>query len=198
MAGRRIVAILGVAVVALAVGGSALAASITVRVEGKTQSIFGALPVKTDAASAQQALEVASVLGEFHYAVTVTSFGPYVSQIGKYAGAGAAGWVFKVNGVSPPVGADQVVLEDGDEVLWYWATFTAEGGPRTLALKPDAKANCYVVTSLDDAGLASVPAATLLVDGRRVKTTAGKACVGKHRGLVKAFAVGAVRSNAVR
>lgn len=198
MAHRRSVAILVVGLTSLALAGSALAASITIRVEGKTQTIFGALPVKADAGNAQQALEVASVLGEFHYGLAVSSFGTYVSQIGKYAGTGASGWVFKVNGVSPPVGADQVVLADGDEVLWYWATFTAEGGPRTLTLRADTRPNCYVVAARDDAGQATVPAATLLVDGRRVKTTAGKACVGKHRGLVKAFAVGAVRSNAVR
>ena len=152
MAHRRSVAILVVGLTSLALAGSALAASITIRVEGKTQTIFGALPVKADAGNAQQALEVASVLGEFHYGLTVSSFGTYVSQIGKYAGTGASGWVFKVNGVSPPVGADQVVLADGDEVLWYWATFTAEGGPRTLTLRADTRPNCYVVAARDDAG----------------------------------------------
>ena len=45
--------------------------------------------------------------GEFHYAVATASFGVYVSQI-KYLAAGTSGWVFKVNGVSPPVGADKV------------------------------------------------------------------------------------------
>ena len=41
------------------------------------------------------------------------SFGPYVSQIGRYPAEGTTGWVFKVNGVSPPVGADAVVLGGG-------------------------------------------------------------------------------------
>jgi hypothetical protein len=37
------------------------------------------------------------------------------------------------------------------------------------------------------------------VDGRRAKAGAnGRACVGKHVGLVRAYAVGAVRSNAVK
>ena len=61
--------------------------------------------------------------------------------------------MFKVNGVSPPVGADQVTLADGDEVLWYYATFSDTGGPRTLSLKATA-ANCYAVSSFDDAGKA--------------------------------------------
>ena len=48
-------------------------------------------------------------------------------------GRGQHGWVFKVNGVSPPVGADQVALKDGDTVLWYWAEFGSTGGPPTLS-----------------------------------------------------------------
>ena len=128
------------------------------RVEGKTQPIFGSVPVKVDAPNALVALDAASTLGEFYVQLTQSSFGTYVSQIGRYPGAGSAGWVFKVNGVSPPVGADQVVLKDGDEVLWYYATFSDTGGPPTLALKA-ATANCYTVSSFDDAGKASPPRA---------------------------------------
>jgi hypothetical protein len=122
-----------------------------------------------------------------------------VSQVGRYPAAGAAGWVFKVNGASPPVGADAVTLKDGDEVLWYYATFSDAGGPPTLSLEA-AGANCYTVTSFDDAGKSSAAAGALIkVDGRRFKAAAdGKACVGKHRGQVRAYAVGAVRSNAVK
>ena len=107
--------------------------------------------------------------GEFYYAVTTSSFGDYVSQIGKYAAAGSAGWVFKVNGVSPPVGADKVVLKDGDVVLWYCATFGAAGGPPTLELRR-LPGNCYRVESLDDAGTRTRTAATatLHADGKRV------------------------------
>ena len=91
------------------------------------------------------------------------------------------------------------MLKDGDEVLWYYATFSDTGGPRTLALKA-ATANCYTVSSVDDAGKASPAAgAQVQVDGRRFKAGAnGKACVGRHVGLVRAYAVGAVRSNAVK
>ena len=145
------------------------------------------------------ALDAASVFGEFYVQVTQSSFGPYISQIGRYPGAGASGWVFKVNGASPPVGADQVTLNDGDEVLWYYATFSDTGGPSTLALK-STSTDCYAVTSYNDAGKGTPSAgAQLRVDGRRVKANAtGKACVGRHVGLVRAFAVGAVRSNAVK
>lgn len=196
---RRLIVLMAVTGLVLALAATALGATVTVRVEGKTQSIFGSVPVKLDAPNALVALDVASTLGEFYAQVTQSSFGPYVSQIGRYPGAGASGWVFKVNGVSPPVGADQVTLKDGDDVLWYYATFSDTGGPATLSLTA-AGGNCYLVASFDDAGKKTATAgAQVRVDGRRFKSGAdGRACVGKHKGTVRAFAVGAVRSNAVR
>ena len=196
---RRLIVLVTVLGLALALAAAALGATVTVRVEGKTQPIFGSVPAKVQATNALVALDAASTLGEFYFGLTNSSFGTYVSQIGRYPAAGAAGWVFKVNGASPPVGADQVVLKDGDEVLWYYATFGATGGPKTLSLKT-ATANCYTVTAFDDAGK-STPAAgaQVQVDGRKVKAAAnGRACVGRHTGLVRAYAVGAVRSNAVK
>ena len=195
---RRSLVLIAALVVAVTAAASALAAGVTVRIEGKTQTIFGSRPAKVDAANALQALDLASVLGEFFYGLTHASFGDYVSQIGKYQAGGSAGWVFKVNGVSPPVGGDQVQLKDGDSVLWYWAEFGPNGGPPTLDLKADGK-GCYRVTSYDDAGKATpATAAVLHVDGRRIKATSGRGCVGAHRSLVRAFAVGAVRSNSVK
>ncbi len=177
---------------------SALAANVKIRVEGKTQTIYGAVQPRVIAGNALQALDAASTAGEFYYGMTTTEFGQYVSQIGKYPGAGAAGWVFKVNGVSPPVGADQVTLKDGDVVLWYYATFGAAGGPPTLELQR-LPGNCYVVQSLNDAGKRTRAAkATLVVDGKRFQTKSGRGCVGRHSGLVRAVAAGAVRSNAQR
>ena len=196
---RRLIVLVTVFGLVLTLAATALGASVTVRVEGKTQSIFGSVPVKVDAPNALVALDVASTLGEFYAQVTQSSFGPYVSQIGRYPAAGASGWVFKVNGTSPPVGADQVTLKDGDEVLWYYATFSAAGGPPTLSLKATA-ANCYTVSSFDDTGKAAAAGgAQVRVDGRRYKAAGnGRVCVGKHVGTVRAYAVGAVRSNAVK
>ena len=177
---------------------TALAASVKIRVEGKTQTIFGPTQPGVTADNALQALDTASTAGEFYYALTASSFGNYVSQIGKYPAAGSAGWVFKVNGVSPPVGADKVVLKDGDVVLWYYATFGATGGPPTLELQRLPR-NCYLVQSVNDLGKKS-PAATavLTAGGRRFATKAGRACIGSHTGLVRATAPGAIRSNAVK
>ena len=85
-------------------------------------------------------------------------------------------------------------------MLWYWTTFSEQGGTPTLLLRRRAKANCYSVRlperpgGLDTRGERAV----LSVDGRRVRTRAGRACVGRHRGLVRATAPNAVRSNALR
>ncbi|MDX6439293.1 MAG: hypothetical protein QOF45_1876 [Gaiellaceae bacterium] len=177
---------------------AAFAANAKIRVEGKTTTIFGAVQPRVTADNALQALDLASSAGEFYYGMTTSTFGDYVSQIGKYPAAGSAGWVFKVNGVSPPVGADKVVLKDGDVVLWYYATFGPAGGPPTLELQR-LPANCYVVQSVNDAGNKTRAAtATLTADGKKFKTASGRACIGKHAGLVRATAPGAIRSNAVK
>jgi hypothetical protein len=193
---RRLIALSIVLLVALAP--AALAASVKVRVEGKTTTIFGAAQPRVTADNALQALDVASTAGEFYYGMTTSSFGDYVSQIGKYPAAGTSGWAFKVNGVSPPVGADKVALKEGDVVLWYFATFGTAGGPPTLELQR-LPGNCYVVQSVNDAGKkARAATATLVADGKRFRTSNGRGCVGKHVGLVRAVATGAVRSNALQ
>jgi hypothetical protein len=174
---------------------TALAAAVKIRVEGKTTTIFGPVQPRVTADNALQALDVASTMGEFYYGMTTSSFGDYVSQIGKYPASESSGWVFKVNGVSPPVGADKVALKDGDVVLWYYAAFGPAGGPPTLELQR-LPANCYVVQSVTDAGKRTRSAtATLVADGKRFKTKNGRACIGKHVGLVRATAPGAIRSN---
>jgi hypothetical protein len=178
---------------------AALAARVSVRVEGKTTNVFGALQTPFEAGTnLLQALEAASLRGEFYYHVATASFGRYVDQIGRYPAAGASGWWFKVNGAAPPVGAENVRLRDGDRVLWYWGTFGGSGGPPTLLLIRRGR-NCYRVVSENDAGT-DTPAtgAVLQVDGRRVRTRSGRACVGRHLGLVHATLPGAVRSNALR
>ena len=103
-----------------------------------------------------------------------------------------------MNGVSPPIAADQATVKDGDTVLWYWTTFTEQGGSPTLLLKRRPVRNCYSVVSQDDLGKSTTAAgAVLRVDGRSVATRSGRGCVGKHRGLVRATAPNAVRSNSL-
>ncbi len=197
---RRLSMWLAVGVTALLLVPAALAVDVHVRVEGKTRNIFGSTePTLTAKANALDALDSASLAAEFYYHVTATSFGPYVDQIGRYVAAGSNGWVFKVNGISPPVGADAVVLKDGDRVLWYWATFGPTGGPPTLVLQATRKRGCYRVVAQDDNGKRTVArGARLHAGGRSVLARTGSACLGAHKGLVTATLKGAVRSNALR
>ena len=105
------------------------------RIEGKTKTLFAPQEATVTAGNALEALEQASLAGELYYHVTQSSFGNYVDQVGRYGGTADSGWVFKVNNVSPPVGADQVVLTGRRHVLWYYATFGPTGGPPTLEVK---------------------------------------------------------------
>jgi hypothetical protein len=192
-------------VVALVVVPSAAAVRVHVRVEGRTHTIFGTTaPVVNATSNPLDALESASNAGEFYYHVQQTSFGPYVDQIARYAASGQTGWVFKVNGKSPPVGADAVTLKDGDTVLWYWAQFGVAGGPKTLVLeRAGTQKNCYRVLAEDDNGVRTAAVDAVLHVGRartvetQGATQAAVGCVGKHRGLVRATLAGAVRSNAL-
>jgi hypothetical protein len=196
---RRLITLAVAAALLTVLVPSAFAVRAKVRVEGKTTTIFGgAEPKLISGPNALAALDAASLAGEFYYHVTVTGFGPFVDQIGRYPGEGFSGWSYKVNGVSPPIGADQATIKAGDTVLWYWSTFTEQGGSPTLLLKRRAARNCYSVVSQNDLGQPTpATGAKLVVDGREVSTSSGRGCVGRHRGLVRATAEGAVRSNAL-
>ena len=185
----------------LALAPAAHAAVVTVRVEGRTQTIWGKAPQTVVAADALEALRAASARGEFFVNVRQTSFGPFVDQVGRFPAAGLSGWIFKVNGVSPPVGADQVRLRDGDSVLWYWADFdpASFAGPQTLVLRRTSP-RCFASFRQDDNG-ALTPAQSVRVWITGVpkgSSASGRFCVRGTTGLVHVTAVGAVRSNALR
>jgi uncharacterized protein DUF4430 len=177
---------------------AALAARVHVRVEGKTQTIFGTSePTLNVKANALDALEAASIAGEFYYHVATTGFGPYVDQIGRYPAAGSGGWVFKVNGILPPVGADQVTLKDGDTVLWYWATFSGPAGPLTLEVETSIVKGkrCFFATGRNDAGRSSrVRGVVYTLNSRRISSATGVVCTRPGRYSVRVAKTGAIRS----
>jgi hypothetical protein len=191
-----------VVVLSLTLPATALAATVHVRVEGKTKNLFAPTEVSVTASNALDAIQQASLLGEFYYHVTTTSLGPYVDQVGLYGGSASSGWVFKVDNASPPVGADQVSLKDGDTVLWYYADFGPTGGPPTLSVKTATKAGCYTAQAFDDNGKSAAVTGLQWHVGSKTTvsgTTGTNYCPGKHTGLlVRATATGAVRSNAVK
>jgi len=181
--------------VALALASFAAAALVHIRVEGKTVTIFGSTDPTIVATTPLDALQTTARVGEFYVHVTASSFGNYVDQIGFYPAGGDSGWVFKVNGVSPPVGADQLQLKDGDTVEWYWATFGPNGGPPTLVVTKTAP-GCYAARGQDDAGASKVPPGLVYhTDGRIISAPAGHICFARAHGLVWATAPGVVRSN---
>jgi hypothetical protein len=215
---RRLFVFTGVILTALALAGAAVAVTVTVRVEGVTKTLFGAdesialepaagTIVAADGSShplapstALGALEAASLEGEFYYKLDSLSFGLFVSQIGRHAGVGASGWVYKVNGVSPPVGAADYIVKEGDDVLWYYARFGDTGGPATLDLETSAGdgTRCYQAVARDDAGKASNAADVVyLVDGKRIRSESGRLCPDRPWHRLRATTAGAVRSKVV-
>jgi hypothetical protein len=177
---------------------AALAARVHVRVEGKTQTIFGAPePTLTVKDNVLDALESASLAGEFYYHVRSTSFGPYVDQVGRYPEGGSSGWTFKVNGIVPPIGADKVTVHDGDTVLWYFATFSGPAGPLTLEVETSIVRGkrCFFATGRNDAGHSSrVRGVVFTLNGRRVSSANGVVCTRVARYAVRVAKTGAIRS----
>ena len=175
-----------------ALAAPALAERVKVRVEGKTTTIFGSTePSLTTGPNALAVLDAASLVGEFYYHV---SPGPFVNQIGRYpgllqrlelqdqrslpAGRGGSG---------PGQGRRHGALVLGD---------VQRAGNADAAPRRGAKANCYSVVSQDDWPRRRSNS-VLVVDGRRGEARR-TACVGRHRGLVRATAPNTVRSNALR
>jgi hypothetical protein len=203
-----------VVVLALVLAAPALGIRVHVRVEGASATIFGAtdplltpytgsLPVQDgneialSQPTALGALEAASIAGEFYYRLTQASFGPYVDQIGRNAASGASGWVYKLNGVSPQVGADASVVKEGDEILWYWATFTDTGGPPTLDLTGSGR-GCYRAFLLDDAGKRSRATNVVFqLDGAKRRSAGGRICPSGDWHELRATRDGAVRSQMI-
>jgi hypothetical protein len=142
------------------------------------------------------ALERASRRGEFFYATKTFSFGSYVSQIGRRAEGTTAGWVYKVNGVSPPVGALDYKVKQGDRVLWYFAEFGPSGGPKTLLLRRLAGDRpCFRALAQDDAGKTErVEDVSFRVNGRRVASSSGRLCPRNRVRSIRATKPGFVRS----
>jgi hypothetical protein len=211
----RLIVLFAGACLALVLSAPAVAVSVHVRVEGANATIYGGTEplltpvagtivppggdsVTVSADTVLGALERASRRGEFYYVITTTSFGPYVSRIGRNEAGGSSGWVFKVNGVSPPVGAHDHTLKEGDRVLWYFATFGPSGGPKTLHLRKLGR-GCFEALARDDNG-ASEPARNVIfrVNGARaVRSTSGRLCAKPAWRLVRVEKAGLVPSRTI-
>jgi Domain of unknown function (DUF4430) len=195
---RRFLAVVAALAAAAALAPAALAVLVHVRVEGKTETIFGATkPTLQVKDTPLDALEAASLAGEFYYHLTQSSLGPYVDQIGRYPAGGSDGWIFKVNGIVSQIGASAVHLRAGDTVLWYWAAFSGPAGPLTLEVENSIVRGkqCFFATGRNDAGHASrVGNVVFTLNGRRLRSRSGVVCTGRGRYAVRVAKPGTVRS----
>jgi len=87
------------------------------RIEGSTATLCDAY---VNAATALEIVEKGAAACDYSYIITQESFGPYLRQIASDAAAGMTGWLYFVNYVSPPVGANDYILKAGEEVIWYY------------------------------------------------------------------------------
>ncbi|WP_217921680.1 DUF4430 domain-containing protein [Miltoncostaea oceani] len=131
----------------------ASAVDTVVRVEGSTTTLVpeSAIPIEGtgtstvyDTNSAPVDVSRGSAFWQLYRATSSTGLGfgfeyfpafsaILVQRIGPDANAGAVGWQYRVNRVSPPVGASDTTLAAGDRVLWYYG---AADGARELEVTP--------------------------------------------------------------
>ncbi len=100
-------------------GGSGGPAPVQVsyRIEGPSAELCAGTG---QALTAMDVLADASSSCGASYHVHEYSFGSYVDQIGSVAAAGADGWLYLVNFVSPSVSAADYNVKQGDNVVWYY------------------------------------------------------------------------------
>jgi hypothetical protein len=101
---------------------------------GRTLTLDGpnALGLLVDASKSRRSLKPVGVSDKF-------SFGLFVCGIGRFMSDATSFWLYKVDHKSPEVGADQLALTGGEEVLWYRSTATQNTGAE-LAIEAPARA----------------------------------------------------------
>jgi hypothetical protein len=166
-------------------GGSPLAGGSyltdTVRIEtdrreacggtGEVKTVEGptALGLLSDGARVHRALRPLGVSDQF-------DFGLFVCGVGSFVGSDSAFWLYKVDHLAPEVGADQLELKGGEEVLWYFSdTGRNVNTGDELVLRAPARARpgrAFEVTVLAyDSKGARTPAADAQVTGDGVVET---------------------------
>jgi hypothetical protein len=91
------------------------------RIEGDSQTYCDQL---VEASNALEIVEHGAEPCGYTYQIQQLSFGPYLVSINGETASGTAGWLYRVNWISPNVGANQYQLAEGDEVLWYFGEYT--------------------------------------------------------------------------
>lgn len=87
------------------------------RIEGQANTICD---TQVTGVTALEVVENAAEICDYTYTITQESYGPYLRAINDEAAHDLVGWLYFVNNVSPPIGAANYNLSEGDEVLWYY------------------------------------------------------------------------------
>ncbi len=87
------------------------------RIEGKTATLCDTY---VDGTTALDVVKNAAAKCNFTYNIEDTANGPYLNKINDEEAAGASGWMYFINNISPLVGAGDYTLKAGDEILWYY------------------------------------------------------------------------------
>lgn len=175
--------VMALSLCAMALGSATAAwadARVKVRVEGADANVWaGTVNVGTSvltdkdgathtvSGKALCTLDEAARLGAFPYQLEAFAWGLFVDGVNDEWSVLAPpypGWLYRVNSVSPLIGADQNDVSDGDEVLWYYGTYDAS--PVAVALSsrilPVGRVLTVGAKQLDAAGAPSpLPDATV-------------------------------------
>ena len=116
-----------------------LTATVNVRIEGKDDMVWcGDVTFSSSVLTASDgsiyylnepmalgALDCANESGGFGYVLENSVYGLYVSEINSEPPIGLDGWMYRVDYVSPWVGAGEYTLYGDEDVLWYFGAWTA-------------------------------------------------------------------------
>ncbi|OEU49827.1 MAG: hypothetical protein BA871_02920 [Desulfuromonadales bacterium C00003096] len=161
-----------------------LTATVNVRIEGKDDTVWcgdvtfsSSMLTASDGSihylnepTALGALDEANESGGFGYVLECHPvYGLYVSEINSEPPIGWDGWMYRVDYVSPWVGAGEYTLYGDEDVLWYFGAWTAP----PLAIELDkttvmtGETFVATVTAYNDstAAFETVEAAEIYVDG---------------------------------
>jgi hypothetical protein len=205
----------------LAAAPAATALDTTIRVEGGSANLIpeSAIPIEGsgtatvfDVNFAPVEVSRASAFWQLYRATSSTGLGlgfeffpafsaTLVQRIGPDANAGVVGWQYRVNHVSPAVGADQRALAQGDAALWY---FGASDGARELDVAPSSDrvragdAFTVAVTSYAADGAAAPGAGATVTYGAASATADASGRASFVAQAAGTRAVGATRAGDIR
>ncbi|OIQ56538.1 endo-1,4-beta-xylanase A precursor [Moorella thermoacetica] len=108
-------------------GGGSGGCTVDIAVVGRNGELLygpGAVTVSKDGRWGLTALGALEATG-----LPYEEAGGFVKSIAGLANSGMNGWMYKVNGNVPMVGASQEIVRDGDQVIWWYSTDLNSPGP---------------------------------------------------------------------